>query len=73
MWYALDSLSVPTSEFFRGYGVPVSKPIVRSDQVNPLSLEKMIVGVSTRGGTYTVPSGAVEMAPCNPPFVVAKP
>ena len=33
----------------------------------------MTVGVATRGVTYTVPSGAVEMAPCKPPFVVAKP
>ena len=33
----------------------------------------MTVGVATRGVTYTVPSGAVEIAPCNPPLVVANP
>jgi hypothetical protein len=33
----------------------------------------MIAGVATLGGKYTVPSGAVVIAPCNPPLVVAKP
>ena len=45
--------------------------MVLSNQVRPLSFETMTVGVSTRGVTYTVPSGAEVIAPCNPPLVVA--
>ena len=47
--------------------------MVRSNQVKPLSFDTITDGVSTRGVTYTVPSGAVEIAPCKPPLVVAKP
>ena len=47
--------------------------MVRVDHVKPLSFETITDGVSTRGVTYTVPSGAVDIAPCKPPFVVAKP
>ena len=72
-WYALDAVSVEISEFFRGYGVPTSSPMVLSNQVKPLSFETITEGVATRGVTYTVPSGAVEIAPCRPPLVVARP
>ena len=49
------------------------RPIVLSNHENPLSFETITVGVATLGVTYTVPSGAVEIAPCSPPFVVANP
>ena len=47
----VDSVSVATSEFFRGFGVPTSPPMDRSNQVRPLSCETMTVGVATRGVT----------------------